>query len=135
MYMRIQVAWEIDAYDRGENSRMKLSSNQTRAGLQIWAPLFNGDTSELDFISLRRMRMFLLWYRYFKEVGVLWLNNGNEGGTNRHLAWREYTNHYLIMENSYVYFFIDHSDLKRKENGIIFLILTNEEGEVSLLMT
>lgn len=51
MYMRIQVAWEIDAYDRGENSRMKLSSNQTRAGLQIWAPLFNGDTSELDFLT------------------------------------------------------------------------------------
>lgn len=51
MYTCIQVAWEID-------SCMKLSSSQTRAGLQIWAPLLSGDTSELDFISLRRTRIF-----------------------------------------------------------------------------
>lgn len=65
---------------------------------------------------------------------MLWLHNGHEGGTNRHLAWHGCTNHYLIMENSDVYFFIGHSGLKGKESGIIFLILTNEEGEASLLM-
>lgn len=106
--MHIQVASEIDAYNRGKNNHMKLSSSQTRVGLQMWAPLLNGDTSELDFISLRRRRMFLLGYRYFKEVAVLWLKDGNEGGTNRHLAWHGCTNHYLIMENSYVYLFIGH---------------------------
>lgn len=63
-----------------------------------------------------------------------WLN-GNEGGANRHLAWHGCMNHYLIMENSYVYFFIGHSDLEGKENGIIFLMLTNEEAEFSLLMS
>lgn len=60
---------------------MKWSISQTRAGLQIRAPLLRGRMSELYIISLGRTAIFLLEYSYPKELGVAGLRNSNEGDT------------------------------------------------------